>query len=213
MRKILNKLGVGLLAVTLLASGGCNILEDKILQVVLSEEVYAEFLANETTDNWTDSAVIDYGQEVSDILADNGYNRSDIDQISLMTAFYGVTQYNGATDWIISGLIRVRRTDADATPAEQNYVTIANYSQVSVPATLNQKVEADLDQAGVSLLNQALADFITGDNPVLEFEIESLSADISPDPTVANPMVFAWKAWLVFQILLSEEIENVPDVF
>jgi hypothetical protein len=213
MRNLINKLGIGLLAVVLVAGSGCNILEDKVLQIVLSEDACAEFLASETTDNWTKTAVIDYGQEISDILAENDYARTDLEAITLTSAFYGVTQYNGGTNWVISGVIRVRRTDADATPAEQNYVTITNYSQVSIPAALDKKLQADLNQAGVGLLNQALADFLIGDNPILEFQIESLSADISPDPSVANPMMFTWKAWLVFQILLNQEIENVPDVF
>lgn len=207
MRNATRKLGIALLATLLVSGSGC-ILDDKVLDVVLSNEIWAEFFENHTSESWTSNQIVDYAAEVGKILLENGYARSDINEAKVASAHYGVTSFVGAHDWTINGMVEVRRIDGGNGP----WTTVIDYSSVSVAGALNAKIPAALNAAGVTLLNQALADFITGSDPILEFQVNN-NGDVIPDPTPTDPIVFNWKAWLLIQVVIEETIENVPDPF
>ncbi len=183
-----------------LALSGC--LEDKVLEIVLTGETYADFSQNETTENWTEPAVIDMAQEIRDILEDNGYSQDDLKDAHVTSASYGVTSFNQSHDWTISGSIAVTYNG--------NTQTIVNYTSQSVQAALGQKISAPLLASGVDLINQALDDFLGGADPVLTFTINNGST--SPAPSAGDPMIFDWRAWLAIQVIIDETVE-VPDPF
>lgn len=183
-----------------LALSAC--LEEKVLEIVLTGETYADFSQNETTSSWTEPAVIDMGQEIRDILEDNGYGEEDLISAHVTSASYGVTSFSQAHDWTITGTITVTYNGSTE--------TIIDYTSQSVQAALGQKISAPLEQPGVDLINSALQDFLDGQNPVLTFTINNGST--TPVPSGADPMIFDWRAWLAVQIVLSESVE-VPDPF
>lgn len=207
---LLRTLGIALLATVLAGGSGC-IFEDKVLQVVLSNEICAEFKENHGAESWTNSEIVDYADEVNQILEDNGYSRSDIDAASLVSAHYGVTSLPPeAPPWTITGKVEMRRTDQR--PTDHPWTTVVDYSSVALGDVLNEKVPVPLNQAGVDSLNQALADFIDGDDPEMEFRINN--GDVTPDPSDPdNRIIFDWKVWLLIQVVIEELIENVPDPF
>jgi hypothetical protein len=205
MKNLTRVLPIALLAFVIAAGSGC-ILDEKVIQIVLSNEVFADFSENHTGASWTNTEVLDYAGEIDKILKDNGYSRDDIDEAKIVSAFAGVTSYGGTTNWMISGGIEVRRIDGTPGP----WATIIDYTNASVPGLLGQKQSADLNTAGVTVLNQALADFIAGQDPVIEFRV--VNGDVQPAPSPTNPIVFDWRAWLLFQIVLTEVVE-VPDPF
>jgi len=183
-----------------LVAAGC--LDEKVLQIVLTGETSADLSQNETTENWTEAAVIDMGSEIRDILEDNGYDSGDLWGAHVTSVSYGVTTFSQAHDWEISGTITVTYNG--------NTQTIINYTSQSVQAALGQKIPAPLEPGGVALINQALEDFLDGIDPLLAFTINNGST--SPSPSVEDPMVFEWRAWLAIQVIVNEEVE-VPDPF
>jgi hypothetical protein len=193
---------VGLLLVALAVSG-C--LEDKVLEVVLTGETYADFHEDEDGADEPETAVIEVADEIREILEDNGYSTSDIDTAFVTSVHYGVTEFSQSHDWTLSGTIQVRRVDMAG-----SFTVIVDYASQSVQAALGQKIAAPLEQGGVDVINQALQDFLVGMNPVLEFQVQH--GTIVPTPTPADPMIFDWRAWLAIQLITEQTVE-VPDPF
>jgi hypothetical protein len=174
----------------------CFDTEEKVLDIVLTGETYADFSQNETSSNWTEPAVIDMAQEIADILSDNGYERSDLKSAQLTSSSYGVTDFSQSHDWAISGEITVTYGSTQ---------TMLNYTSQSVQGALGKKISAPLESGGVDLVNQALQDFLDGQNPVLTFTINNGST--APAPSGGDPMIFDWRAWLAIQIIIDETVD------
>lgn len=191
---------IGLVA---LSVAGC--LDEKVLQIVFTGETYADFSENETGADNPETAVVDLADEIRDILTENEVSLSDIDDAFVTSVHYGVTSFDQAHDWTISGAISVRRVDLGG-----SFTPIANYTSVSVQGSLGQKIPAPLEQAGVDVINAALDDFLAGADPVLEFQVQS--GTIAPTPSAPDPMIFEWRAWLAVQLITTETVE-VPDPF
>ena len=179
---------------------GC--LEDKVLEIVLTGETYADFSQNETTSSWTNPAIIDMAEEIRDILNDNGYTEDDLTAAHVTSAHYGVTSFSQEQNWMISGSITVSYNAATE--------VLIDYTSESVPGALGKKISAPLQPAGVNLINSALDDFLNGQDPILTFTINNGST--TPSPSVEAPMIFNWRAWLAIQVILEETVE-VPDPF
>ncbi|HKW14782.1 MAG TPA: hypothetical protein VJS69_09890 [Candidatus Krumholzibacteria bacterium] len=196
-----NKL-LALLAVCVVPVLLAGCLDDKVLDLVATGETYVDFPQNETSSSWTKPAVIDVGREIRDILNNNGYDESDIKSAHVTSVHYGVSSFDQAHDWTITGAITVAYNG--------NTQTIMNYASQSVQAALGKKIPATLQAPGVDLINQALQDFIDGGNPVLTFTINNGST--TPVPSGGDPMIFDWRAWLAIQIILKQEVK-IPDPF
>lgn len=191
-----------MLAVCLAPALFAGCLDDKVVELVATGETSADFSQNETSEQWTEPAIIDIGQEVRNILEDNGYDESDIKDAHVMAVSYGVTSFSQAHDWDISGAITVTYNG--------DTQVISNYTSQSVEAALGKKIPATLEQPGVDLVNHALDDFVAGQNPILTFTINNGST--APPPSGEDPMIFDWRAWLAIQVILSQEV-TVPDPF
>jgi hypothetical protein len=73
-------------------------------------------------------------------------------------------------------------------------------------------VAADLNQDGVDLINAAIADFLAGYDPVLEFWVDYETGDVDPTPTPGDPLEFTWEGCLKLYIDFIEEYD-VYDMF
>lgn len=194
-------LGAMAVCAVLIAASGC-IMEEKALDIVVTGETSTDFAQNETTAQWSAPAVIDVAQEMRDILAENGYDESDLEDAKVTSASYGVTTFSQAHDWDITGTITVTYNG--------NTQTLVVYTAQSIQGALGQKISAPLQAAGVNLVNAALQDFLHGENPMLIFSINNEAT--TPAPSDADPMVFDWRAWLAIQVIINETVE-VPDPF
>jgi len=205
MKTILIWLAIALVALSLPAC----IMQEKTIDIVLTGETSAVFSENE--DDATDdpeSAVIDVANELRDILEDNDVALSEIKDAFVTSINYGVSSFDQAHDWTISGAISVRRNDDGL--GTETFNSIANYTKVTVQGALGQKIAVPLEPGGVAVINQALDDFLAGQNPVLEFQI--LNDSVAPPPSGVDPMVFDWRAWLAIQLITTETVD-VPDPF
>lgn len=186
-------------------SGGC--LDDKVVELVVTGEKVADFAQNETSSSWTQVAVLDVGQEIRDILKDNGYDVSDVKLMELSSLHYGVTNFDQPHDWVISGEITV--TYKSDTYRLINYTPDLG-TPVSVEAALGKKILQYPDGNGVFLINTALKDFLAGQNPILTFTINNQTT--TPAPSGVDPMIFNWREWLTIKAIVSQEV-TVPDPF
>ena len=121
-----------------------------------------------------------------------------------MSASYEVTELAGEEDWLISGYITVQRD-------EGLVKRIVKYTEQSLQDALHNQTSAELDAAGVAIINGALASFL--DDPympiILTFEVDNDS--VEPTPTGADPLSFTWKACIHLHIVYKEEFE-LPEL-
>ncbi|MFH1756133.1 MAG: hypothetical protein ABIA59_10580 [Candidatus Latescibacterota bacterium] len=188
------------------AFGTSCILEDKVVQIVFTDKTSAEFNENSQDEHFLTTVVVDYADQIDDILADNDIDRDSIETAIVVSASYGVTSFTQDGDWEITGTILVDRQDISIAQD-----TLIKYTRQSIRDALGRKIPAQLHPGGVGILNQALAQYVAGThNPVIEFTVDN--GDVEPDPSPTNPIVFGWKTWLVIQVILTETFE-VPDPF
>lgn len=188
------------MVIALVTAAGC--LDEKVIEIVLTAETTADFQQDEDSANWTEVGAVNLGQEIRDILDNNGYSTADIKEAYMTAASYGVTSFNQSHDWEIGGRIDV--TYGATTK------TAINYASQSVQAALGRKIPVPLETDAVTLMNQALQDFLNGDNPVLTFTV--VNDSVTPEPSGTDRMIFDWRAWLAIQVVVDETV-NVPDPF
>ena len=192
------------LCLTTLGSG-C-ILQDVVANIILTNEACAPYHQSETSASWNTPYVLqNYGDQLDQALADAGYTRDDIVSASLMAGHYGVTAFDGQHDWLMGGRITVQRLDGQGGPVAD----LIDYTSVSVQQALGQKYPAPLNAAGVAVIDTALADFLRGANPTLQFEV--VNDSVTPQPTVQDSMVFDWMACITVQVVIETTVENIPD--
>jgi len=189
-------------------SGSDCLLYEKVLDVVYLHTTCVDFEQVEDSEEFTTPEIVDYADEINEILEDNDIEKSDIQTAHVVSASYEVTDFEHTHDWTISGAITVRRTDeAGAT------VNIVEYTSQSVQDALGERTPATLVQEGVDLLNDALDDFLAGDDDVtLEFTVVSTTGDVDPDPSPSDVMEFDWRACIAFHIVATVTTD-APDPF
>jgi hypothetical protein len=189
-------------ALSLLLGGTGCVIEDKVIEVVVTGETCAQFAENHDTEEFTTPVTIDYAQRIDEILEDEDLDRSDIAAAKVMSATYQVTAFDHSHDWTISGYITVEEL-GDGGPAR-----IIDYTDQSLLAAQAEPVQAQLNEAGVSIVNEALQAYLDGGYPMLRFEIDNGS--VEPAPSASDRLVFTWEACIKIHILHREEVE-VPD--
>lgn len=201
MRRFGSTMSAVVVLCLLLGGPGC-VLEEKVIEVVLTGETCAEFPENHETEEYTTPVTIDYAETIDDILAGEGLARLDIAEAKVMSATYQVTVFDHSHDWTISGYITVEHLGSGG-PA-----TIIDYTDQSLLAAQPAPLPASLNSAGVSIVNEALQDYIDGGYPVLRFEVNNGS--VTPAPSASDRLIFTWEACIKIHVLYQEELE-VPD--
>ena len=203
---------IALLVVLGLTAGitGCKLLHDKVIDVVLRNTCEMDFRTREDSGNYVgDPEVIDIAEDIDDALAafDPPLERSDITDARMLSASYEVTWLEYPTspehDWTIKGEIWLRYGRAES--------VIVDYSGQSLyEADGAGEIVADLNPSGVSLFNEALEDFLDGDDPVLTFWVKG--DECVPAPTASDSLKFDWTARVHMYVVSPFRLE-VFDIF
>ncbi len=201
MRRLGSAMSAAVALCLLLGGPGC-VLEEKVIEVVLTGETCAEFPENHDTEEYTTPVTIDYAAKIDDILTGEGLGRSDIAAAKVMSATYQVTVFDHSHDWTISGYITVEHL-GNGGPAR-----IIDYTDQSLLAAQPAPLPASLNSAGVSIVNEALQAYLNSGYPMLRFEVNNGS--VKPTPDGSNRLIFTWEACIKIHVLYQEELE-VPD--
>jgi len=203
---------IAALVLLLIAAILCTscILDEKVIEVILRNSTCLDFQEYDEDETFSTPDTIDMADEIGETLAENGMSRGDIVTASLISCTYEVTDLTppvGHADWVISGAITVERIDK-----ARAATTLVEYDTQSIVGAmgLTDPIVADLTPAGVDLLNEALADFIAGDDPVIVVKTEN--GNVDPDPTPSDPIDFDWQACLNFYLQFDETLDLI-DLF
>jgi hypothetical protein len=207
MKTVSSKL-LAVLLVFLVAGGVSCVLEEKVIELVMTGSTCLPFDQDEASEVYTKAFPVNYGAEINRILDDIGVDKEDIVHAAVMSATYTVNSVTGETDWVISGEITVERTDDPAGP-----LTLIGYDSVPLRDVIGVETAADLAPSGVSLLNDALHDYVHDDAlPQITFRVESGTGDVDPDPDSENHLIFTWTACVKLDIVVRQSYD-VPQLF
>lgn len=186
-----------------LRGDGC-IMKNKVVEIVVKSETSADFQAVGVSEVFSKEEIVVLDAEIDDALKNAGYSRDDIKKAVVMAGHYGTTANNTSHDWTISGSVKVARDLGS--PSD-----LMLYQSQSVDAALDKKIPAPLEATGVDVLNQAIADYLSGGSLItLTFSINNGSC--TPSPSVADPVNFNWRAWVTIHVILEDDVD-VPDPF
>lgn len=183
-----------------LGLGGC-LLEDREVEVVLNDEHCEEFVEYHITENYTTPAVIELGEDLDSLLADNDVSRDQLVDAFLVSGFYEVKEFSHTHDWKISGIIAVERIDITGVGPD----TLIVYTELELKDALGDKRPVMLHKDGVAIVNQAMDDYIAGGNPVLQLTV--VNGDVEPPPNAGDPLSFTWDACLNVQLIVTIDTE------
>lgn len=204
---------IALLVVLGLAVGitGCNLLHEKVIDVVLRNTYEMDFEEREDSANYVgDPEVIDVAEDIDDALGSfkPPLDRDDITDAILLSASYEVTWLEDpGHDWVLSGRIWMQYG--------QDEEVLIDYSDPGQSLSLYDalgagEIYADLNPSGVELFNDALVAFMDGDDPVLTFWMDN--DDCVPAPTASDSLKFNWTAHVYMFVVVPLELE-VFDLF
>ncbi len=202
---------IALLIVLGLAVGvtGCKLLHEKTVDVVLRNSAAMDFRVREdSADYVSDPQVIDIAEGIDDALGgfDPPLDRADIEEAGLVAATYEVTWVGDPEpwhDWEISGSVWIKYGQAES-------VIIDCPEQWLYDALGAGEIYAELNASGVTLFNQALEDYRSGQNPVLSFWMDGDGCD--PAPSGSDSLKFDWTA-RIYMYVVSPVTLEVADLF
>jgi hypothetical protein len=205
MKNMMKQTAMLLLLTGLMLGVSSCIMEDRVIELVVTNESCADFTEDAIAALFVTPATVDYGNEINQALEDNNVSREDIVTARVVSASYGVTSFSQTHDWQVSGAITVERNDKSDGPS-----TLINYTDQSIADALGKMLPVDLNSDGVGLLDRALSDFIAGGDPILTLKVNN--GGVSPLPSVSDPIRFTWQACIVVHIVTKKDMQ-VPDPF
>lgn len=204
MKTILRTLTVLItLGVLLSFASGC-LVEEKVIELVLTGETSAVFSYNDTDEVFEDTAVIEIGDKIDDILGSADLGRDEVGSAHVSGVDFEVLTLEGSHDWLISGSIDVQRDGSGS------FAPLLDYTSQSLEDAFGNRQSAPLNAAGVDLINGALADFLLGQSPVLTLRVAN--GDVEPNPSQSDPITFSWRVTLMLQVT-GEQTLDVPQLF
>lgn len=198
---------LALAAVLTLPLYGAGCLEEKVVEIVITDETSADFSKDDESETFETPDTLDVCGSLDQALEDAGLSRGDIIKIVILGASYGALSNSSPHDWTVSGTIDIS-LDGGVD------VTAITYTSQSIDAALGKKIKAPLTTASVDLVQAAADDWLTGGSPVLIATLMNGTAR-SPGntpPDADDPIQFRWRLWVKIQVIVEDSFE-FPDPF
>jgi hypothetical protein len=177
-------------------------------QVVVTDKVVVQFKEYRESPS-IGSAVVadDFRTRLLDILDQNNAKIEDVQDITMVSGTYKVASPSKAAhDWTVTGKVTMRRQDDPNGPVTDGPADFVNLTSQSLAAAKTKPVPANLNSAGVAIVNDALDDLLQGADPRLV--VEMVSDNIVPAPSPSDPLEFSWLAEVTFQVVINVDLNG-----
>lgn len=206
MMKAVLKLMILPVFCVLALSSGC-VYEDLQTEVVITEKVLVQFDEYRESPSIGSAVVVDdFKTKLMNKLDEYGVELEDVVSITMVSGEYKVTKPSKGHDWTVTGEVTIKRQDDPMGPVTEGPEIFVNLTSQSLNAAQGMPVPADLNSAGVGVVNNALAALKMGGDPRLIVTMES--DDITPAPSPSDPLMFKWQARIVFQIVVDMSVSG-----
>lgn len=205
-RTILAMLALSIGAVLLMANG-C-VYDSLRSEVVVTEKIVVQYTEYRESPSIGSAVVADtWRQRLLDTLKDYGATIEDVKSISVVSGEYKTTMPSKARhDWTVTGKVTVLRQDNPMGPVTDGPAEFVKMTSQSLNAAKGKPIPADLNSAGVQVINRALQDLLMGGNPRLI--VEMVSDNIVPAPSASDPLNFGWLAMVTFQAVVDVDMSK-----
>ncbi|MFH1754586.1 MAG: hypothetical protein ABIA59_02675 [Candidatus Latescibacterota bacterium] len=137
-------------------------------------------------------------------IAAYGATLADVESITMTSGTYKVTKpasKNYDHDWVITAAVDISRQDDPYGPVTAGPERFINMTSQSLRDAKAAKTIADLNSAGVDLVNDALQALLDGEDPRLVLTL--IGGGIDPAPSPLDPLSFKWLACVEFQAVVN----------
>lgn len=193
---------------TLLAlTSGC-VYDELATEVVVTEKVVVQYREYRETPSIGSAVVADtWRMRLLEALEDYDASIEDVQSITVVSGEYKLAMPAKAShDWTVTGKVTVRRQDDPMGPVTDGPADFVNMTSQSLKAAKGKPIPADLNSAGVAVINRALQDLLAGGNPRLI--VEMVSDNITPAPSMSDPLEFSWLAMVTFQAVVDVDMSK-----
>ncbi|UCG50717.1 MAG: hypothetical protein JSW58_10965 [Candidatus Latescibacterota bacterium] len=187
----------------LIFASGC-VYDELASEVVVTEKVVVQFKEHRVSPDINSAVVCDrFRQRLLGILDDHGATLDDIVSITMVSGQYKVAKpaKDKSIDWTVAGDVTVARQDDPSGPVTEGPETFVNFTTQPLQPAKSTPIYADLNSAGVTVINNALEDLRNGGDPRLVLNMGS--DNITPAPSPSNPLDFSWLAMVTFQVVID----------
>ena len=185
----------------LLASAGCVVdnsdlvITDKVCVTIDEVQTDGEFSTFVVVDDFKDA--------LNKKLEQYGKTPKDVKSIHMVSGTFKSVKVDDH-DWTVSAVVNIARQDDPNEAYTDGPAPLVVFEDQSLEDLKGQP--ADLDAAGVAIVNEALDDLLNGDDPRLVMIVSNESVD--PTPTSDDPMAFTTTACVQFQIVITGNVSN-----
>jgi hypothetical protein len=176
----------------LLATTGCIMNQSDL---VVTDVISANITEHETTGNFTTFTVVsDFKDQLEKALAKSGKKSTDVKSIHMIGATFqsmAVSPKNATA----TADITISRQDVADGPA-----AFVSFNNTLLTILQGRPTDAQMDAAGVALVDRALAALLGGADPVLVLTVNNET--ITPTPTTSNPLDFKVRVNVTFQAVV-----------
>ena len=185
---------------SLLAAPGC-VLNGSDL--VITDNVCVDIDEVQTDGSFTTFAVAEtFKEQLEKKLKENGKSPKDVKSIHMVGASFKTVKVDGSHDWEVDADIDIARDDNGDSSFEDGPAPLVAFEDQSLQALTGKPNTPALLADGVALVDRALADLLTGDDPRLILLVRN--EDVSPDPSESDPLAFTTTACVKFQIVIGK---------
>jgi len=185
---------------SLLATAGC-VLDGSDL--VITENVCVDINEVQTDGSFTTFAVAEtFKEQLDKKLKENGKSPKDVKSIHMVGATFKTVKVDGSHDWTFDADFDIARDDNGDFTYEDGPAPLATFEDQSFYALKGGPNTVTLLEDGVALVDRALADLLTGDDPRLVLLVRN--EDVDPDPSESDPLSFTTNACVKFQIVIGK---------
>lgn len=188
----------------LAAVNGCLI--EGPSEVVLTEDLCVWFEEHNTTGTFSARVVCDqYQDQIDKFLKDNKLKPQDIRDVVIVAGFYKTSRLTAGDDWTISASVDVWRQDTQGGPITAGPEEFVEYTTQSLRDTRGPPTMANLVSGGVSIIEDAILDYINGENPIVTVELKD--GMVEPTPTEASPLDFKHRLCVTMQVVAWTKVQ------
>ncbi len=192
-------------ACVLLFASGC-VYDDLSSEMVVTEKIVVQYNDyRESADMCCSVADARWKTRLLEALDKHGAELSDIQSITMVSGLYKVGRPPKSNhDWTVEGRVTIERQDDPNLPPTDGPETFVNFTAQSLKGAKGKPVLADLNSAGMAVVDRALQDILAGGDP--RIVVRMVDDNITPAPSPSDPLDFMWLAEVVLQIVIDKSM-------
>ncbi len=181
----------------LLATAGCITSQS---DVVVTDEICANIVEHETTGSFqTFTVVSDFKEQLEKALAKSGKKSADVKSIHMISATFKAEAVS-PQDTRATANINIARQDNPGGGYNDGPAAFVTFNNTLLKSLQGKPTDAQMNAAGVALVDRALAALLAGQDPRLVLIVDNES--VTPTPTVSSPLDFRVRACVTFQAVV-----------